>query len=66
MRIREALELSAPHALRACPPRTLADLDMIVDAGLVTITDGQAVLTPDGRLLANEVAIRLTVTEAVG
>jgi len=65
MRIREALEL-ALRTRAGVPARTLADLDMIVDAGLVTITDGQAVLTPDGRLLANEVAIRLTVPEAVG
>jgi len=62
---REALEL-ALRTRAGVPADALVDLDMIVDAGLVDITDGKAVLTPDGRLLANEVAIRLTVPEAVG
>jgi oxygen-independent coproporphyrinogen-3 oxidase len=38
-------------------PAAALPLDEV--AGLVDVTDGRAVLTPSGRLLANEVAVRL-------
>ena len=53
----EALQL-ALRTRRGVPPDAL-DLDDPALDGLVRLDGGRAVLTPEGRLLANEVAIRL-------
>jgi oxygen-independent coproporphyrinogen-3 oxidase len=60
---RERLELSLRTRV-GVPTDSVADLEMLVDGGLVSITGARAVLTPRGRLVANEVAIRLMVAEA--
>jgi putative oxygen-independent coproporphyrinogen III oxidase len=62
-RARERLELSL-RTRAGVPADAVADLGMLVDGGLVVVAGGRAVLTPRGRLVANEVAIRLTVAEA--
>ena len=55
----EGLEL-ALRTRTGVPASTLSDLDVLVDKGLLLVdADGQAVLTPTGRLLTNEVSIRL-------
>ena len=54
----EALSL-ALRTRRGVPVGALGDLDLLVDAGLVVVVDGNAVLTARGRLMANEVAARL-------
>jgi len=43
------------------PPEALSDLPVLLDEGLVRLeaSSGRAVLTPRGRMLANEVALRL-------
>ncbi len=53
----EALQLAL--RTRDGVPAGALDLDDPVLEGLVDVVDGRAVLTPEGRLLANEVAIRL-------
>ena len=53
--LRLALRTSAGVPVEAIAPH-LADL---TDAGLITVHAGRATLTPAGRLMANEVAIRL-------
>jgi putative oxygen-independent coproporphyrinogen III oxidase len=60
---RERLELLLRTRV-GVPADAVADLEMLVDGGLVSITEERAVLTPRGRLVANEVAIRLMVAEA--
>lgn len=57
---RERLELSLRTRL-GVPSSALDDLAMLVDGGLVVTRGDRAVLTPRGRLVANEVAMRLTV-----
>ncbi len=53
----EALQLAL--RTRDGVPAAALDLDDPALDGLVTVADGRCVLTPTGRLLANEVAIRL-------
>jgi len=53
----EALQLAL--RTREGVPADALDLADPVLEGLVQVSDGRAVLTPDGRLLANEVAVRL-------
>ncbi|HWW45375.1 MAG TPA: coproporphyrinogen III oxidase, partial [Acidimicrobiia bacterium] len=60
---RERLELSLRTRM-GVPADAVADLEMLVDGGLVSVIDARAVLTPRGRLVANEVAVRLMVAEA--
>ncbi|MHB8464302.1 MAG: radical SAM family heme chaperone HemW [Acidimicrobiales bacterium] len=57
-RRREALQLSL-RTQAGVPIETLDDIDMLVDADLVERADTRVVLTARGRLLANEVAVRL-------
>lgn len=59
-RATEALTL-ALRTRTGVPAEALADLPVLLDEGLVQLDDanGRAVLTPRGRLLANEVAVRL-------
>ena len=59
VRAREALELSL-RTRAGVPATAVTDLETLVEAGLVTAGGGRAVLTPRGRLVANEVAVRLT------
>jgi putative oxygen-independent coproporphyrinogen III oxidase len=47
------------------PPDAVDDVDWLVSQGLLVPGGAGVVLTPKGRLLANEVAIRLRVPEAV-
>lgn len=54
----EALEL-ALRTRSGVPAETFPDSDYLVSEGLVEVNAGRAVLTVRGRLLANEVAIRL-------
>lgn len=54
----EALQLSL-RTRRGVPRSALSDGDRAVLAGLVTEEDGRIRLSPKGRLLANEVAVRL-------
>ena len=61
-RVREALELSL-RTRAGVPADALADLDAFVEGGLVSVDAGRAVLTPRGRLVANELAVRLTAAE---
>ena len=60
VRVREALELSL-RTRAGVPATAVTDLETLVEAGLVTSGGGRTVLTPRGRLVANEVAVRLTV-----
>jgi oxygen-independent coproporphyrinogen-3 oxidase len=57
-RERERLELSLRTRL-GVPLPTVGDVEVLVDAGLVSILGDRVVLTPRGRLVANEVAVRL-------
>lgn len=59
-RHRERLELSL-RTRAGVPAAAVGDLAVLVDAGLVTVQGERAVLTPRGRLVANEVAVRLIV-----
>ncbi len=59
-RAREGLELSL-RTRAGVPAVAVADLDLLVDAGVVSLVGDRAVLTARGRLVANEVAIRLMV-----
>jgi putative oxygen-independent coproporphyrinogen III oxidase len=59
-RAREALELSL-RTRAGVPVVAVADLDALVEGGMVAVGGGRAALTPRGRLVANEVAMRLTV-----
>jgi coproporphyrinogen III oxidase-like Fe-S oxidoreductase len=59
----EALQL-ALRTRDGVPERALDLTDPSLD-GLVEVRGGRAVLTPDGRLLANEVALRLRTEAAV-
>ena len=58
-RVREALEL-ALRTRSGVPALALAEVDAFVEAGLVSMDGARAVLTPRGRLVANELAVRLT------
>jgi len=55
---RERLELSL-RTRAGVPADALDDIDVLQERGLVSVTGGRAVLTPEGRLLANEVALRI-------
>jgi putative oxygen-independent coproporphyrinogen III oxidase len=59
-RERERLELSL-RTREGVPATAVADVDGLLDAGLVSRAEGRVVLTAKGRLVANEIAIRLTV-----
>jgi hypothetical protein len=41
------------------PAAAVGELAMLVDSGLISLAGDRAVLTPRGRLMANEVAVRL-------
>jgi oxygen-independent coproporphyrinogen-3 oxidase len=56
---REALEL-ALRTRAGVPVQAVADLESLVEGGLLSVGGGRAVLTPRGRLVANEIAVRLT------
>ena len=60
----EALQLAL--RTREGVPVAALDLDDPSLDGLLEVHDGRAVLTPEGRLLANEVAVRLRTDVAVG
>jgi putative oxygen-independent coproporphyrinogen III oxidase len=57
-RQREALELSL-RTTAGVPAAALDDLDLLLDRKLVSLHGAVVVLTPEGRLMANEVAVRL-------
>ncbi|HVM64171.1 MAG TPA: radical SAM family heme chaperone HemW [Acidimicrobiales bacterium] len=59
-RNRERLELSL-RTRAGVPAAAVGDLEMLVDEGIVALEGSRAVLTPRGRLIANEVAVRLIV-----
>jgi oxygen-independent coproporphyrinogen-3 oxidase len=60
-RERERLELSL-RTRRGVPASAVGDLDALLDAGVVAIVGERAVLTAKGRLVANDVALRLVTT----
>ncbi|HAS10333.1 MAG TPA: hypothetical protein DCS55_07430, partial [Acidimicrobiaceae bacterium] len=60
----EALQLAL--RTREGVPVAALDLDDPSLEGLVVVDGDRAVLTPEGRLLANEVAVRLRTDVAVG
>jgi putative oxygen-independent coproporphyrinogen III oxidase len=64
-RQREALELSL-RTRTGVPSAAVSDLEVLVDAGLLSVVGERAVLTPHGRFVANEVAVRLTVAPGSG
>jgi oxygen-independent coproporphyrinogen-3 oxidase len=59
-RQRERLELLL-RTREGVPASAVGDLEVLVDAGVVSVVGDRAVLTPRGRLVANEVAVRLIV-----
>ena len=60
---RERLELSL-RTRHGVPAAAIGDLALLVDGGLVEVVGERARLTPRGRLLANEVAVRLVVADS--
>ena len=65
-RARERFELLL-RTRRGVPTGVLSDeLGMLVDEGIVVVRGDRAALTPRGRLVANEVAVRLRVAEVAG
>jgi oxygen-independent coproporphyrinogen-3 oxidase len=54
----EALTL-AVRTRRGVPVDALADIDLLLERGLIDVMGDRVVLTAEGRLLANEVSIRL-------
>jgi len=61
-RARERLELSL-RTRAGVPTTSVGDLAILTDAGFVQVVGDRAVLTPKGRLVANEIAIRLSVRD---
>jgi len=57
-RERERLELSL-RTRQGVPASAVRDVGMLVDAGVVSVVGERAVLTAKGRLVANDVALRL-------
>lgn len=62
-RERERLELLL-RTRRGVPVSAVSDVATLVAAGVVTVVRERAVLTPKGRLVANEVALRLVPAHA--